>query len=327
MRDQLEANVGKLRQLQSQLKISDALFVRRYLRGISNKTWVDRLKPGDFTQVSERMAERVGQIVAGLNVGAPGELEEFTAALPFAREMASRVDLLRGQRTDRRCLVVLAPTGVGKSWWARYDVRQHPEDTVLLEMRPAWRNKPLHILQGLSRILGAAVEGDAAKQLESVIANLCTAPKLIYFDEGHEGGLALLKLIKSLINESPAAFVYLAYPSEWDKMLRATDGAYDEAKQLVGRSIKPIFQAYRAGVSEDDVECWLRKVAGMAANTRAIARSIAPLIRHNYGLRTLSDALADARAEADEADGEPADFIVSAVEALCGASVRGKAEL
>jgi hypothetical protein len=102
-------------------------------------------------------------------------------------------------------------------------------------------------------------------------------------------------------------------------MLRATDGAYDEAKQLVGRSLKPIFDDYRCGASERDVAAWLDKVAGLGDGARVLAREITPLIRAHFGLRTLSDALADARAEADETGRPIAELLVPAVRALCGA--------
>lgn len=317
--EQLKLNVQRLALLQSQLKINDSQFCRRYLRGISGKTWTHRLKVGKFDEISARMGERVAAVVSGVEHGSPDELAEFSEALPFARALAARVELLRGQSTDRRCLVVLATTGVGKSWAARHDRQLNPEDTILLEIRPAWRNKPLHILRGLASRLGVQPEGDAATQLDAIIVSLCAAPKVIYFDEGHEGGLALLKIIKSLINETSSRFVYMAYPSEWQKMLKATDGTYAEAQQLVGRSLKPVFDAYRAGTTAADVRVWLERVAGLTSNTGALAKELWPLIKSNFGLRTLSDALADAREQADEDGGEVAELLVPAVRDLCHA--------
>ncbi|MCX8090614.1 MAG: ATP-binding protein [Verrucomicrobiae bacterium] len=317
--EQLQQNITRLETFQRQLGLKDAQFCRRYLGGISEKTWTHRLKAGKLNEVSDRMAERIGALVAALTEGAPGDLADFTPDLPFAKLMRARIELLRAQQTDRRCLVVLAPTGVGKTWFARWDRLQNPTDTIILEIRPSWRNKAIHILAGLATKLGLPQETSAAALHEAIVANLCTAPKLIYFDEGHEGGLALLKLIKALVNETPAWFVYLAYPSEWGKMLRATDGAYDEAKQLVGRSLKPIFDDYRCGTTERDVAVWLDKVAGLSHDARALAREITPLIRANFGLRTLADALADARAEADETGKPLHELLVPAVRALCGA--------
>ena len=316
--EQLQSNIARLETLQRQLGLKDAPFCRRYLGGISEKTWTHRLKARKLDEISDRMAERIGALVAALTEGAPGELADFTPDLPFAKLLRARTELLRAQTTDRRCLVVLAPTGVGKSWFARWDRLQNPADTIILEIRPTWRNKAYHILSALAAKLGLPQESTAAALHDAIVASLCTTPRLIYFDEGHEGGLALLKLIKALVNETPAWFVYLAYPSEWGKMLRATDGAYDEAKQLVGRSLKPVFDDYRAGVSEKDVAVWLAKVAGLDA-AAALAREIAPLIRSHFGLRTLADALAEARAEADDTNRPVAELLVPAVRALCGA--------
>jgi hypothetical protein len=75
----------------------------------------------------------------------------------------------------------------------------------------------------------------------------------MFIDEAHEGGTTLMKIVKTLIDETPARFVQLAYPTEYDRVKTATAGALDEAKQLLGRTMKPVYDDYRNGLREEDV--------------------------------------------------------------------------
>ena len=74
--EQLQSNIARLETLQRQLGLKDAPFCRRYLGGISEKTWTHRLKARKLDEISDRMAERIGVISRGRLI-AEGSLEEL----------------------------------------------------------------------------------------------------------------------------------------------------------------------------------------------------------------------------------------------------------
>lgn len=308
--DQSQENIERLRalvtrfgELQKSLNMSDNKFAERFREYLgSQKAWAS-LKAGRFDGYlkPEKMVIRLERMAAALDGGAP--VEEFFDSLPFTRHMDARLELLSGAVNDRLCLVCLAVTGCGKSVWARRKASLHPNEIIYCRARPTWRENTFAILQGFAKAIGCGIEKSPRSQADTLISALQGGSRrTIIIDEAHDGGVAMMKIVKMLIDETGTRFVYLAYPTEWDRMIAASEGALAEAKQLLGRAQKPIFDAYRLGVGNEDVSAYLRAAAGLDRDIKAVAEEMLPLVRRHGNLRVLEDSVDEARTISDEED-------------------------
>ena len=159
-----------------------------------------------------------------------------------------------------------------------------------------------------------------AKQMETLIQALRARPETIFLiDEGHNGGVALLKMMKDLIDETSVRFVYCAFPTEFDAVRSTSVGSMAEARQLFRRCIRPIFDDYRDGIGARDISAFL-KGSGFPASheLETVAATLAPKLARNQNLSTLADAVEEARIDAEEREGNPTlQAVVEGCNALC----------
>ncbi|WP_309400205.1 AAA family ATPase [Cerasicoccus maritimus] len=277
--EELEALIARIKRHQEALGLSPRDFVARYNQYLtSERTWTYRLLEGKYEEVSiSKTLPRLRAMVAELDGGSP--VENVWEDLPVYRDFYVRYRLLTGRKSDRRVIVMLANEGAGKSVCARHTCAKHPKETAYVVCRPTWKNRELQILRGISRVIGVEERVSSDDQLDSVVEKLKAEPKTIFIDEAHDGGVVLLKIIKTLVNETPCRFVILAYPTLWRRVVLASDDAHAEARQLMRRTIKPIFDTYAKGTTAEDVEIYLKKCLGFNGHAKDVARSILPVVR------------------------------------------------
>lgn len=320
--------IDRIESHQKALKLNDQQFTMRYGQYVgSPKTWRDRLSKRNFAELGKELPNwerKLENMVASLD--GRSQVELFVPELPFAQHMMQIYDQLQGQLTDRRCGVLLGTTGTGKSTGARWLCNQHPRDTAYARANENWRDSKTHIMHGLADAIGCPTRElrGAAACLSKVIEHLMTTPLTVIIDEAHEGGTMLLKLVKTLIDETSSKFILLAYPTSWRKMLAATDDSRSEAQQLFGRTLKPVFADYAYGIRREDIVIYLKKVAKLDVEANEVANQILPMVRTNGNLRLLADAVEMAQIQADGAN-EPLDafLIVEQVKILCPATKEG----
>ena len=295
--------VNKIQVHQKALDLSDEKFVARYRAQLSSvKTWRYKLVGGDLSEVGNaekwraQWVQRLSALVLEIEgVRAPASyLKEFE----FALRMTARLSELENIETDRRCLIGLAVTGCGKSAWAGAMVAAAPSRRIYILANESWREKPYVAAVRIAQRLGVDPGRSYAEAVDAVRLSLSVAPKTIFIDSAQEAGIALMKLIRDWIDGTRSYFVYLGYATEYDRMVRATGGAVDEAKQLLGRSLKPVYDAYRHGLRRKDVKVFLTAAGIQSAAADALAEEILPTVLANGNLRFLGDAIDDARAAA-----------------------------
>jgi hypothetical protein len=312
---------------QARLGLKDGPFARRYSEFLgSEKTWT-KLKDGTWAgHVNpERMLDRLKALDARLD-GAAGFDEEAFLELPFVRRANYEFDRLLGSARDRRCLIILAPEGIGKSWWAsrRLQDPKAAQPRFYLRVNHTWREKSFHLLRAMADKVGAPLAKNPAQQMAHLIDTLKSLGEVVFFiDEGHNGGVVLFKLLKDLIDETPARFVYMAFPTEFDAVRCSSGGGMAEARQLFRRSVKPIFDDWRSGVRPEDVAA-LMAGSGVPRGRELtdVAARLAPLLARNQNISTLADAIVDAR-DADEP--LTADLVAAAVAGLCTTATERRA--
>lgn len=287
----LEAVVGRIERHQLALGLSDRDFVDRYRQYLgSEKTWRQRLLGAQYVDMNvPKRLQQLQAMVASIDGGS--QMTGVYEDMPVYRGFMARYRLLQGNQTDRRCMVMLAETGCGKSVAARAIYQDNPAEVVYVRCRPTWKNRQLRIVNGLARGLGLPAGGVADEVLDRVIEQLKAQPRTLIIDEAHDGGLTLLKLVKCLIDETPSRFIVLAFPTLWNELIRSSSGAWSEARQLYGRTVKPIYDDYARGSTVADVACMLRRSLGFGGQAEDVAREILPLIRANGNLRLLADVV------------------------------------
>jgi hypothetical protein len=315
--------VARLQRHQAALGLNHTQYVRRYQRYLSSTRSWERLCRGAFEEFGDpaEWLRKIEAMVAEIDGVSP--LDEFFDDLPFARHLTDLFERLLTQQTDRRCVVVLATTGTGKSKWAIHIKNKHPREVVYLRCNEAWRESKRQIVQGIAKAVNCPWQGYShpGALLSKLIEHLKINPLTIIIDEGNEGGVLLLKMVKTLIDESPSRFMLLSFPTTWRSMLTASDDARSEAMQLFGRCLKPVFADYAKGVKKEDVVFYLRHAAGLKVDVEAVAARILPLVHTNGNLRLLADAVEAAKIQSDALerplDGE---LVIAQVQALCPAA-------
>lgn len=322
--ENIEKLIQRLERHQASLGWSDAAYIGRFKEYIgTDRTWVHRLKARDFSEVDVPAREKLlRELVMRLD-GGSARPERFFWEMPFTKQCDAMVSMLRMAETDRRNVYVLATTGCGKSVFGKIYQAQNPKDSVYVRLHDQCRNHETNICRRLGFGLGIGDSGTKAELFPRIIAHLQANPVIVFIDEAHSGGFKLFQMVKTLIDETPAKFVQLAYPTEFDRVRTATAGALDEAKQLLGRTIKPIFDDYREGLRAADVICYLKLSGLPEADARDIAPEILPMVRGNGNLRVLDDAVRDATLVCKRQDrAMDAATVREAVEAQCPARRR-----
>ena len=74
-------------------------------------------------------------------------------------------------------------------------------------------------------------------------------------------------------------------------MLLASSDAHAEARQLFGRTQKPIFDKYSNGTTLENVEVYLSRSTSLNGCSKDVARQILEIVRHNGNLRLVADII------------------------------------
>jgi len=301
---QIAALVKRFATFQDSLHIGDRAFAARYKKFVgSEKTWKQLRKGAWLGHIKpEKALKGLLAFAQFLDAASSFDKDDFFDTLPFVKQANVEFERLLGSRRDRRCLTVLAPEGIGKSWWASSIVQEDPQRRIYLRLSHTWREKSYHIAMGLAKRLGMTPEKNPANQMDALISKLRELGEtVIILDEGHNGGVAVMKLIKDLIDETPARFVYMAFPTEFDVVRTSSIAAVAEARQFLRRCVRPIFDDYRHGVSPKDIMAFLLAHGiKSSGELKGIVEDLTPKLIHNYNLSTLADAVEEAKEEAED---------------------------
>ena len=317
-REQARGVVQRLLDVQKARKLSDRQLVAEFPDIGSTKTWRNRLVAGTYDGLNpQRCLANLAKVATILDGGTPDL--EFFRDLPFATELVARLGYLERAKTDRRILVCLAPNGCGKTSVSRWAVGQARSTRAYCRLRPAWRNKEIHIANGIARALGADdTTNNAAEAEQRLIGLLSGQPRTLFLDQAHEGGPALMHLLRALVDETPSRFVYLGYDTAFRRVQTANTDAMIEAQAFLGRCLKPVFDLYRAGIQMRDVVIYLQRAADMSPSAaQGVAARVTPVLQRATNLRLLDDAIVAARAENPDDQSEP-DVVVTKVFQLAG---------
>lgn len=312
------ALIARIEEYQKQLGLNDSQFAHRHRAYVgSSDTWTRRLKTRALNEVNvARWEPKLRALVARID----GQIHmlEIYAQMPMTAFAQLRYAQLQGATSDRRCVPLIGDYGVGKSWSLRYLQRSNPGETCFVEFGETSRESKGAITRKIGRALGLGDDTNPDRAFDAILEALRAQPRTLLIDEGHHGGLMLLKLIKTLINGSMAKVILGTYPTAWNRLTTQSSDAVAESRQFLGRCIKPVEMRWTLGSPDSDLSCYLQASCGFGkTDAMGLAQKVGNGIRANGNLRLLADAVERAQAEADENDIEvtPA-HVATCIEAL-----------
>lgn len=324
----LDALIARIETHQDNLRLSDKQFASRYSRHLgSAKSWRHRLVARDWAALGTRLDKWEAQLTKFVTELDGGAGAISIVEIPILRHTRALYEQLQGQGSDRRFAVILGKTGTGKSQSLRTVHREctvaqktKPDvrgQAVYLEADETWKENKTRCIEGIALALGIAPLRTASATFHSILEHLKANPLTLLIDEFHEGGVLLMKLCKTIINKTRAKILAASYPTGWNRLTNGSTDAYNEAQQLLGRTLKPIVRVWDRGCTVDDLTIYLDRAAGLNGQARYVADRIHGAISSAGNLRDLADALELAEANAAELNIEvDADLIEQAVAAI-----------
>jgi len=350
MNTQMHNEEERLRELVARVKghqgdMSDAGFCRKYEKYVgTTRTWKDRLLKGDFTQVDvARKVSHLSELLAYIEGGAIRE--DYFEDMPFNMAFRKGLSRLESQHaTDRRIFCVLGAVGVGKTMSSKAALREVADknyqgsNRVLIIVPEALRENKSGLLETIATSLNCVPEQSGSAALFDAVKKALsqTNPTLI-FDEAHQGGVMLMRILKDLVNHTEARFVYVALRTEYMRVVSASKGNIVEAKQFIRRCLQPVFMSYADGTKAAteaanpadraartvpmDAAILLQRKAGISmAEAQKLAVEKIGNLRTHGNLSSLADAIEEAIRDADDA-GVAMDsaVIAGAIDRICPA--------
>lgn len=312
--------IERIEQHQKTLALPDVRFVARYQEYLrSTKSWRERLIGRQWEEIGRALPKweaKLNQLVALLDGGQ--EIGDYYEDLPIARYAQTMYDMLQGQRTDRRVVFLIGPTGVGKSWVMKWLASSNSREACYVYANEGWDESMPQIARGLAERIGASIDRTSGRNTFSNVTRLLRAvPCTILMDDVQKAGVLGLKLIKSLVDDTKCKFILGVYPTSWNRLIHGSTDAYAEAQQILGRTIKPIALDWREGLRSADIAAYM-KAAGVSGEIAAVSKDIAADVRANGNLRVLADAVGLAQMNADEQNIElTAKLVEAAIRELC----------
>ena len=255
---ELMARVNRLDELKAAVEttegaaMSEERFAKRFL-AFSATTW-SKVKSGTYAgslaSVAAKCAAAIESIEAQLPSieGAAKYSQEFVRT-QLAKAAIAAINRARAGVESRRVVVVLAPTGGGKTALAKY---LKGKGAVCVEGQ-AWRTSYKAFCSDVARAVGrnAPSSWQEYRVEEEMVKALSARDGLLFIDEANTMSAACANAVKYIVNRTGYTVVIAAIPSLWDKFL---SGNRDEVLQLVNRC-QPVIRAER--IAEADVSQFL----------------------------------------------------------------------
>jgi DNA transposition AAA+ family ATPase len=243
----------QLRELQTQLSMSDAAFVREHLT-LSSTTW-SRLNSGTYSANAASAFVTLDGDLRQLRVKLATD-HKITGNRPFYEFSQQQAVIsavtsckLKPEDDPVRLVVFLSESGGGKTRLARELTVMH--NGLMIEGRESWRKSYYAALCDIGAIAGVSADdlkrGEHSAEV-GLIKKLKANRRVLIIDEGEYFGPRTINLVKLILNQTPTVVVLLAIPELFARWQRA---AWEEAKQLNRRAEAIITDSK---VTPDDVQ-------------------------------------------------------------------------
>ncbi len=151
--------------------------------------------------------------------------EKLSGPIVVRRAMVS----LFAAAGNARVLVLLGPSGIGKTKSLEYVAGRYGNRVAWVEAFDVWQDRPGALLGAVIRALGHEPPASAVLGMDKAVALLRESRRCTVVDEAHHLGPHCLNTIKALVNRTPGEFVLSAIPKLWKRM---EGDSYEEARQV-----------------------------------------------------------------------------------------------
>lgn len=254
-------------------ELSDADFAKRFLpfssTTLSRVQNTTKVYTGSLDHVTEQVIQAEEEIDDRLAaVKQLAETERRFVNTKLACAVQAAVKKARDGR-GRRVVVVLAPTGAGKSAVGECLAAR---GAVYIEGRQSWKSSYKAFCADVAKAAGRPMRSKQYNEHDAegrMIEALKSKDGILYIDEANTLGPSSANAIKLIVNLTGYTVVVAAIPEMWDKFLL---GAEDEVNQVVNRA-QPVLR-YKC-LSEADA---LPFFHGSGLNSADLAKSIATVV-------------------------------------------------
>lgn len=241
---------------------------------------------------SEGILERLRAIAAeiGGNVDAADPLYEDMGTAKLVRQAFTR---LRMSNTKAKLVIVEGQTGMGKTSAGEIISAKmralNPAACIFkIEATAAWRGRAAPMMAAMLRALGMPdTTRSASVRLEKLVDALNQRPAVFIVDEIHDGGVDMLRTLKTLLNRSHLKLVLLAHP----RLFRDLENeAWDDVRQLTGNRLLARIDLGR--VTEADTLLMLTKRLPKFDEAKKAAATLAKAAHGNGNYAVIREVIA-----------------------------------
>ena len=302
--------------LRDRLELSDAGLARRD-RNSSKTTW-SQLQSGTYpaqdpAAILERCESglRLLEDFAERTTAAGQEARAEIIDLPHVRATPAAVKRCHGE-PQNRLVVVLGPSGAGKTTVCRRVCEAYGHAAVAIEATESWRTSYHYSLAAVADAIDIPEATIDPRRLEGfVFDELARTPRILVIDEGHYFGPPALHLLKVILNKTETRIVLAAIPELWHRMEKK---AYEEVLQLRRRTAAKVVVME---VTRDDCRTFLkRKLPGYTALEAEEKQVVAAcsVAANRFGLYdTLARICSEVRTELGEKEPASLDAVNAAI--------------
>jgi type II secretory pathway predicted ATPase ExeA len=243
-------------------------------QGLTEKE-VRHAAAGKYDELSaSAILDQVKAITA--QIGGAGEADPLYEDMSTAKQVRAAFSRLRLSNTKAKLLIVEGQTGMGKTSAgeiisAKMRDLNATAAIYTIEASAAWRGRSGPMMNAMLAALGMPHKSRSNEsKLEKLVESLNQRPATFIIDEIHDGGVDMLRALKTLLNRTTAKIVLLAHP----KLFRDLENeAWDDVRQLTGNRL--LARIDLGKVTEPDVALMLsRRLPGLNGSTADAASAL-----------------------------------------------------
>lgn len=254
---------------------------------------IERAAEGKLDELAaEGVLDALRAIAAeiGGSVDAADPLYEDMGTAKLVRQAFTR---LRMSNTKAKLVIVEGQTGMGKTSAGEIISAKmralNPAACIFkIEATAAWRGRAAPMMAAMLRALGMPDNSRSASvRLEKLVDALNQRPAVFIIDEIHDGGVDMLRTLKTLLNRSPLKLVLLAHP----RLFRDLENeAWDDVRQLTGNRLLARIDLGR--VTEADTLLMLTKRLPKLPEPKKAAATLAKAAHGNGNYALIREIIA-----------------------------------
>lgn len=233
----------------------------RQLPSLKSDRTFDRVRAGDFASLGDlgalHAAYRGTLDALAAQIGSEDTLYDDLSTTKALRSQTVRLKL---SRTKAKLIVVEGYTGSGKTSAGEVIARTYNsmaplQQVFTIEASAGWGDRPNAMLTAMLRGLGREATGRSqAARLDKLVEVLNERPVMFIVDEVHDFGVRCLRVIKTLLNETPVKVIMLCHPRLFRDLERDN---WDDLSQLTGNRM--LARIELGTLAEEDVTLMLKR--------------------------------------------------------------------